>query len=72
MVGDGTWLTVGEAAKALRIGETAVRLAAEKGQLVAGRTPGGHRRISRASAAALFRDMYPGDALPGDLGEPGP
>lgn len=64
MVGDGTWLTVGEAAQVLKVGVSTVRSAVEDGKLVAGRTPGGHRRISRKSVEALFVEMYPGEDVP--------
>lgn len=63
MVGDGTWLTVGEAAVRLRAGVDAVRRAVEAGDLVAGRTPGGHRRILAESVEALRQKLY-GDADP--------
>ena len=66
MVGDGTWLTVGEAAERLRVGIDAVRRAIDAGKLTAGRTPGGHRRVSAESVERLFRELYPGEAYPPD------
>lgn len=59
MVGDGTWLTVGETAERLRIGVDAVRRAVQRGDLTAGRTPGGHRRIRAESVEALRAQLYP-------------
>lgn len=61
MVGDGTWLTVGQAAERLRVGIETVRRAIDAGRLTAGRTPGGHRRVSAESVDRLFREMYPED-----------
>lgn len=67
MVGDGKWLTVGEAADRLGVSVGVVRRAIDSGQLRAGRTPGGHRRISAASVEALRREIYPdGNNGPGD------
>lgn len=64
VVGDGTWLTVGEAAEVLNVHPDTVRRAVTSGQLKAGRTPGGHRRITRASVEEFRRKLY------GDAGEP--
>lgn len=61
VVGDGTWLTVGEAAKLLRVDVGAVRRAVDAGKLVAGRTPGGHRRVSAESVERMRRELYPGE-----------
>lgn len=62
MVGDGTWLTVGQAAAALGIGENTVRRYVEAGRLddpvPAARLAGGHRRIHRDSVARLRAEMY--------------
>lgn len=63
VVGDGTWLTTGEAAERLHTGVDVVRRAVEDGRLKAGRTPGGHRRILAESVEALRRELY-GDADP--------
>jgi excisionase family DNA binding protein len=59
VAGDGAWLTVGQAAERLRVGLETVRRAIDSGKLTAGRTPGGHRRVSAASVDKLYREMYP-------------
>lgn len=66
MVGDGTWLSVGEAAERLRVGVDAVRRAIDTGKLTAGRTPGGHRRVSAESVDRLYAELYPGQLAPGE------
>lgn len=66
MVGDGTWLTVGETADRLRVSVETVRRWIESGDLTAGRTPGGHRRVSAASVQRLYAEMYPTE--PGNSG----
>lgn len=55
----GEWLTVGEAAERLRVSTQAVRRAADNGQLIAGRSPGGHRRIKATSVERLRAELYP-------------
>jgi excisionase family DNA binding protein len=61
VVGDGTWLTVGQAAQRLNISADSVRRAVEAGRLQAGRTPGGHRRILAESVEKLLHQLYPND-----------
>ena len=64
MVGDGTWLTVGEVAAILHVGEETVRRWAAAGRLndpvkvirLSGET--GHRRFHRQSVERLRREMY--------------
>jgi excisionase family DNA binding protein len=62
VVGDGTWLTVGEAAKALGVDEQTIRRYADAGRLddpvKAARLAGGHRRIHRDSVERLRGEMY--------------
>lgn len=65
VVGDGTWLSVGEAAERLRVGAETVRRAIDSGRLTAGRTPGGHRRVSAASVERLYAEMYPAEPADG-------
>lgn len=43
-MGSSTWLTVGEACRALGMSRTTLLAAEEAGSLTASRTPGGHRR----------------------------
>lgn len=64
VVGDGTWLTAGEAAERLRVGVDAVRRALESGRLSGGKTPGGHRRVSAESVERLFQELYPDEEPP--------
>ena len=53
MVGDGEWLSTGEAATLMGVGKTKVIELADAGVLESTRVPGSlHRRISRASAEA--------------------
>lgn len=65
MVGDGEWLTVGEAAAILKVSDTTVREYVAGGRLDepkrATRLPSGHRRIHKDSVERLRREMY-GDA----------
>ncbi len=67
VVGDGTWLTVGEAAKALGVDEQTVRRYADAGRLdepvKAARLAGGHRRIHKDSVERLRTETY-GPASP--------
>src|SRR3954447_17752752 len=53
----GSWLTVGEACRALGMSRTTLLAAEEAGRIAASRTPGGHRR-------------YHGDELARFLGRP--
>lgn len=59
MVGDGTWLTVGEAADRLDhlLSKQTVRRYADDGRLVSRRLLGKHRRISAASVEELRRTL---------------
>jgi excisionase family DNA binding protein len=59
VVGDGTYLTVGEAAEWLNISPTAVRDAIDRGELKAWRTPGGHRRVDPESVKRLRAKGHP-------------
>lgn len=62
MVGDGEWLTVGEAAAILKVSDTTVREYMAAGRLDepkrAAKLPSGHRRIHRDSVERLRREMY--------------
>lgn len=58
MVGDGTWLTVGEAAERLGVSDTTVRSYIAAGRLVATRLPSGHRRVRADSVDAMRREIY--------------
>jgi excisionase family DNA binding protein len=62
LVGDGTWLTVGEAAAKLGVGEETVRRYADSGRLDApvksARLAGGHRRLHKDSVERMRREMY--------------
>jgi excisionase family DNA binding protein len=62
VVGDGTWLTVGEAAQRLGVSDTTVRSYIEAGRLTATRLPSGHRRVLADSVETMRREIY---------GEPG-
>lgn len=64
LVGDGTWLTVGEVAQMLGVSDTTVRQYVADGRLDATRLPSGHRRIRRTSAEAMHREIY-GDDVAG-------
>ena len=53
MVGDGKWLTTGEAARLMGVSKWKVIQMADAGELETEKVPGSrHRRISRASAEA--------------------
>ncbi len=54
MVGGGTDLSAGEAARLLRIGKTQVHRMCEEDRLTGFRTDGGHRRIEGASVARVL------------------
>lgn len=63
MVGDGTWLTVSEAARALGVDDQTVRRWADGGRLdtphkVWRLSEGGHRRIHRDSTERLRRELH--------------
>lgn len=62
VVGDGTWLTVGEVAAALGVSDTTVREYLDSGRLdapvKAARLPSGHRRAHKDSVERLRREMY--------------
>ena len=73
MVGDGTWLTIGEVIARLRAAgftesESTVRRMIDDGVLVSRRTErGGHRRVTAASAGELIRRWsQPDGELPPD------
>lgn len=54
MVGDGTWLTTGEAAKVAGVSKSTIVKLLNLGQLPYGTVPGStHRRIRRTDAEAL-------------------
>lgn len=61
-MGDGTWLTVGEVAALLGIGEETVRQYMAAGQFdeptKTWRTLGGHRRIHKDSAEQVRRRLH--------------
>jgi excisionase family DNA binding protein len=61
LVGDGAWLTVGEVAALLELGEETVRQYMAAGRLdeptKTWRTLGGHRRIHKDSAERLRREL---------------
>ncbi len=62
MVGDGTWLTIGEVAAALSVSDTTARSYLDSGQLdkpiKAGKLPSGHRRAHKDSVERLRRELY--------------
>jgi len=62
VVGDGTWLTVGEIAKLLAVSDTTVRSYLDAGRLdepvKPAVLPSGHRRAHRDSVERLRREMY--------------
>lgn len=67
MVGDGEWLTVGEAAAILKVSDTTVRDYMAAGRLddpkPATKLPSGHRRLHRDSVERLRQEIYgAGDA----------
>src|SRR5690349_23518522 len=57
------WITLGEAASLLATPLSTVRRWGDQGVLQVRRTPGGHRRFSRASVVAA-RDRAPGTPPP--------
>ncbi len=62
MVGDGTWLTVGEVATVLNVSDTTVRSYLDAGRLdqpvKAAKLPSGHRRAHKDSVERLRRELY--------------
>lgn len=82
MVGDGTWLTIGEVLARLRAAgyhesESTVRRMIDTGSVESYRTePGGHRRIRAASVDALITrrriSASPGDHVPDAATTPEP
>ncbi len=62
MVGDGTWLTVGEVAAVLNVSDTTVRSYLDAGRLdkpvKAAKLPSGHRRAHKDSVEQLRRELY--------------
>ncbi len=62
VVGDGTWLTVGEVAAALNVSDTTARSYLDAGKLdepvKPTRLPSGHRRAHRDSVERLRRELY--------------
>lgn len=65
VVGDGTWLTIGEIAAVLGVSDTTAREYLDAGRLdepvKAARLPSGHRRAHRDSVERLRREMYRDD-----------
>jgi excisionase family DNA binding protein len=65
VVGDGTWLTTGEAATKLGVGEETVRRWFDSGKVFqAGETrklPGGHRRVLSTAVERLLKEMGGGE-----------
>lgn len=57
MVGDGTYLSVGEAAEVLGVSPQTVRNVIKAGRLKMRRTPGGHRRVLAADAHKLRTEL---------------
>lgn len=58
VVGDGKWLTVGEAAAKLGVSDTTVRSYIAAGRLTATRLPSGHRRVLAESVEAMRQEIY--------------
>ncbi len=69
-MGSSSWLTVGEACRALGMSRTTLLAAEEAGTLVASRTPGGHRRY-HVEEIARFTGRAP-DPAPDPAAAPGP
>lgn len=65
MVGDGTWLSIGEIASRLGVSDTTARAYLDAGRLdepvKPAVLPSGHRRAHHSSVERLRREMY-GDA----------
>lgn len=66
---DARWLTVGQAARLLRVSDTTVREYADAGRLTASRLPSGHRRIDPTSVEQLRAELYD---QPGTAEDPAP
>ena len=52
------WLSLGEACNLLEVNESTLRQWADSGFIRSFRTPGGHRRFSRAAVSALIARQY--------------
>jgi excisionase family DNA binding protein len=63
------WLTISSAAKYAGVCPNTMRKLVDEGEVDAGRTPGGHRRVDRESIDGYFnRDQEAALAIVRDLG----
>lgn len=58
MVGDGTYMTVGEVATRLGVSDTTVRAYVDRGKLTAYTLPSGHRRFKAEDVERLHAEIY--------------